>query len=1111
MRQYQLHRHRQQIALIELAKNHAFYQGDLTSALQTLTRTAAHTLAVERVSVWFYDECHTQICLHTLYEHQREEFSSGVTLQADRYPTYFQALEKDDILAVHETQADLRTQALQETWLLPYRITSLLDAPIRSGGVTVGVLCHEHTGPARHWTLEEQNFARHLAQMVSLALEARDRQQAEEALRRSEERWQLALQANHQGIWDWDILEGRTFYSDRWKEMLGYNANEIGQTQEDWYSRIHPEDYDLVMATLWAYLDRKIPDYITEYRLRCKDGSYKWIQAQGQAIWDGANRPIRMVGSHTDATARKQQEEALHLIVAGTAAKTADDFFRSCVRYLAAVLQVRYALVTTIVDQHSTRVRTLAFWKGDNWASKVEYELKNTPCEIVFSGHPYFYPNDVQERFPADLKLAELDVVSYLGIPLADQSGRILGHLAVLDSKPMTRDIDRELILRIFAARAAVELERKLAEAALQNSEAEYRALVQAANCIILRWDTAGQIIFMNDYGLDFFGFEQSQLLGHNIIGTIVPETELSGRSLTELMRDICRNPEQHLINENENIRRDGKRVWIAWANKPIVNPEGIATEILSIGTDISERKQAEQALEQAKQEAEAANRVKSEFLANMSHELRTPLNAILGFAQLMTRDPTLNGTQHSYLSIINNSGEHLLALINDVLDMAKIEAGQIHLHETSFNLHHLLDPLADLFRLKSEAKGIQFIFYLAPAVPPQIAVDEGKLRQILINLLSNAIKFTQQGRVTLRVSLENSHLPSGLQHSSLGPGPDLKSELGTGDTEQMTLSFEVEDTGPGIDPEELETIFAPFVQTGIGRTLQGGTGLGLSISRRFAQLMQGNITVSSCLGQGSCFCLKLPVRPEPTISTIQTPRPRVIGLAPNQPTYRILVVEDRWESRHLLVRLLETLGFELREAQNGLEAITLWEEWQPHLIWMDMQMPVMDGYEATRHIKTQLRGQATVVIALTASALEEEKTIVLSAGCDDFVRKPFQESIILQKIADYLGVRYLYEEESQHSLEFGDTTSAAVFNPLEDRIKPDSSWISALRSMPNSWITQLHEAATLADNELILQLIEAIPESCQALAQDLTALANYFRCDKIMDLTASALAETSN
>jgi urea ABC transporter urea binding protein len=496
--------------------------------------------------------------------------------------------------------------------------------------------------------------------------------------------------------------------------------------------------------------------------------------------------------------------------------------------------------------------------------------------------------------------------------------------------------------------------------------------------------------------------------------------------------------------------------------------------------TEIAEHKQTEIVLQKAKEAAEVANRTKSEFLSKMSHELRTPLNAILGFTQVLIRDESLNFEQQDHLGIINRSGEHLLTLINDVLEMSKIESGRIYFNEMSFNLYQLLDSLKEMLQLKAESKGLQLIFECASDVPQYVQTDQGKLRQILINLLGNALKFTQEGSVKLRVSFLKNQ---GQINNEM--------EASTIDCyiEPMLIQLEVEDTGFGIAPEEMNNLFEAFVQTQSGLKSQEGTGLGLPISQQFVQLMGGKITVNSILNQGTIFKVEIPIKLAEAVDIeTQQPRQKVVALEPGQPLYRILIVEDRWENRQLLIKLLTPLGFEVKSAKNGLEGVALWKSWEPHLIWMDMRMPVMDGYEATKQIKAQLKGQATVIIALTASAWEEDRAIVLSAGCDDFMRKPFQTSVLFEKLAQHLGVRYIYEP--------------IIANLLQLKSNQEELTTDSLAVMSEQWVEQLYQAALSAHAKLIFELIKQIPEQNQVLANALTDLVNNFRFDKIIDLT---------
>ncbi|MEG3920361.1 PAS domain S-box protein, partial [Microcoleus sp. T3_A4] len=617
--------------------------------------------------------------------------------------------------------------------------------------------------------------------------------------------------------------------------------------------------------------------------------------------------------------------------------------------------------------------------------------------------------------------------------------------------------------------------DRQRAEEALKESEAKYRDLVETSQDMIWSVDVEGRYTFVNAAVQQIFGYSPEEMIGRKFSEFQIPEQLPKDNEIFQRML----NGESVFQYETIQLAKDSRPINLRFNSLVVRDSEGNILGITGTASDITEDKKAEAALQQAKEVADAANKAKSEFLSKMSHELRTPLNAILGFTQVLGRDSSLSHIQQEQIAIISRSGEHLLTLINDVLEMSKIEAGRITLNPTSFDLYHLLHSLQEMLKLKADSKDLQLSWHINSNIPQYVKTDESKLRQVLINLLGNAIKFTTKGSVTLRVTaIEKQKSPT--------------------DNEPRTITFEVEDTGHGIAPTEIGSLFKAFVQTDAGRKSQEGTGLGLPISRQFVQLMGGDITVSSTLNRGTIFSFDIHIS-SPEMAEVQPrqSRRRVIGLEPNQPSYRILVVDDKWESRLLLVNLLEPLGLEVREAENGQEAITIWETWKPHLIWMDMQMPVIDGYEATRQIKAKIQDEATPIVALTASAFEEERAIVLSSGCDDFVSKPFQEEVIFAKMAEHLGVQYIYEDLPNFTLSQLEGQDLSVKEG-----EKTETLRTTLATMPTDWVRQLHHGAIDADAGLILSLVSTIPESDTFSAEILTDWIHNFRFDKITDLT---------
>jgi signal transduction histidine kinase/DNA-binding NarL/FixJ family response regulator len=445
------------------------------------------------------------------------------------------------------------------------------------------------------------------------------------------------------------------------------------------------------------------------------------------------------------------------------------------------------------------------------------------------------------------------------------------------------------------------------------------------------------------------------------------------------------------------------------------------------------ERDQAEKAEREmllAKQAAEQANKAKAAFLANISHELRTPLNAILGFSRLVRNAPGIPAEQIKNLDIVNRSGEHLLTLINNVLDMSRIESGHVELKEVSIDLGRVLQEVQSLMQARAVEKGLVFETQNASTLPRRVTVDADKLRQVLINLVGNAIKFAQRGAVVLRARVTRQ------------------------EPLQAWVRFEVEDSGPGISEADRARIFSPFVQLGEQRT-DAGTGLGLVISKQYVELMGGQIDVASEPGKGSVFYFEIPVRLGSQSEEVdENPRRgRMAGLAPGQKAHRLLIAEDQPENRLLLRKLLEPLGFDLREAEDGAQAMAQFEQWHPQLIFMDIGMPKSDGLQVIRQIRSSPAGADTKIVAVTAHVFDDERNQILAAGCDGFIRKPYAETDIFDALEKHLRVRFLYEEIRPSTAVDGEVS------------------VAQLRKLPADVLEELRHAAVLLDGQRCLEI----------------------------------------
>ncbi|MGE5659883.1 MAG: PAS domain S-box protein [Actinomycetota bacterium] len=904
-----------------------------------------------------------------------------------------------------------------------------------------------------------------------------ERKQAEQALLESQARLAKILDHAEEAIISIDETQKITLFNRAAEKIFGYTPSEV-----------LGRPLDLLLPQRFSNIHREhIAEFVSAGEVARKMGDNREIFGRRQ---DGSELSIEVSLSKLELADGKVFTAIVRDI---TERKVAEAILKASREFLDRVLN-------SVADPIFVKDRQHCWTMVNNAFCQL---MGRSRAELLGKSERDFFPKaEAEASWEYDERVFITGIEQEIEETLTDASGTV----RVLSTKKITfADASGNQAL-VGVMRDITE--RKQAEKALQESEERFRAIFEQAAVGIAQIRSDGQILKVNQRFCHIIGYSELELKQLSFADLTYPDDQKGER---DYIRQILANELQSYAIEKRLLRKGGTEVWTHLTSSVVRSPEGefkyeiaVIQDISNVYEELRLRKQAEAALQQAKEAADAANRAKSEFLANMSHELRTPLNAILGFTQLMNRDPSLKREHQKYVGIINRSGEHLLQLINDILEMSKIEAGRTSLNETSFDLYNLLNNLQEMFELKATSKGLELVFDRGPEVPQYLKTDDSKLRQVLINLLGNAIKFTETGSVCVRVRkkavalrLTEAEDWSELQET-LDPDLENKKEH-LHPTSAFFLQFEIADTGPGIAPQEIETLFSTFAQTRTGLKSGEGTGLGLPISQKFVNLMGGEIVVTSKPGLGSIFFFEIQVSlAEEIESAIAASTPqKAIGLAGSQPSYRILIVEDKLASRLLLINLLSSLGFEVREAENGQEGLALWEQWEPHLILMDMQMPVINGYEATQKIRASLKGKATVIIALTANAFEEQRQTILSAGCDDFIRKPFREVELLTKISQHLGVNYIYEENNHQ--ERGTTPK----EPGSDSTLTLN--LEALKLMEPEWVKQLSHAATTGSDLSVLRLLEKIPPENSHLAVALTDLVEDFEFKQILELIEKA------
>lgn len=985
---------------------------NLSTVLTTTVEEVRHLLQTDRVLIYQFDaDWSGAVAVEAVSDPHWSIFGQVVRdacFQAEWLNPYQQRQSKavPDIYAAG--LSDCYVQFLGQ-----YAIRANLVVPILVNSKLWGLLIVQQCSAARAWPVEEVEFLERLSVQVAIAIqqatlleqlqqsyhqlqaEAAERQRNVVALQKSEERWQLALWGSHDGIWDWDITTNQTFFSDRWKAMLGYDEGDIADAIEAWAERVHPEDWPQVNQAIRDHLSGKTPHYITEHRVLCKDGTYKWILNRGQALWNAQGRAVRMAGSSTDITERRLAEAAL---------RQSEMTKQALIKAIPDMLiqMTRGGICLKVINREQVHfLSPLGLAEGANVSdllpAVVAQERLHHVAQALESGETQIH--EYQLEVDGELCYEEARIVPLQGdealVVVRDVTGRKRAEEALAQqfrhamllrqiTDEIRRSLDPEAIFQAAAQQIgqAFEINRCyilnyspdsipqtplvaefLAEGTVSMKDVP---LLVAHNRYLQQVISQEKAIVSNDIYADplLVGMEplcqQLQIKSMLTIGTFY-----QGRPNGIIGLHQCDRNRQWTTAEVELLEAIAAQVGIALAQAELLKREVQRSQELT---------HKNFALAKAKREAESASRAKSEFLANMSHEIRTPMNAIMGFTELLG-DRLQTPEARSYLEAIASSGKTLLTLINDILDLSKIEAGKLDLTYELVNLRSVVHDIQHIFSLKAAEKGLQLQICIDDSVPKAIYIDDVRLRQILFNVVGNALKFTEAGYVKIQ-------LRGHFYFEAKEP--------------RYWLELAVEDTGIGIAPDQQRSIFEAFVQSaGQSTRKYGGTGLGLTITQRLTQMMGGSIFLRSQLGQGTLFNLIFP-NLVPVQCSLTSPAETSTKDALNQfPPVTLLVIDDVPTNCEVIQGYFAHTHHCVLTAKTGQEGIYLARTHRPDLILLDLKMPTTDGYEVAKWLKQDSLTQSIPIILFTASFQQAD---LVQAGqlCQGVLHKPINRTQLI-------------------------------------------------------------------------------------------------------------------
>lgn len=830
------------------------------------------------------------------------------------------------------------------------------------------------------WRLfPEHDETSQMQSVLAIARDITEARKAREAIKKSEERLKLAVEATSLGYWDWTLTEDKVFYSPIYFKMLGYEPGDLPQKLQTWKTLLHEEERESAVKYVEQFIDSGKSSFEIEFRLQCKDGSYKWISSGGRVVdRDDQGKVKRLIGTHKDISERKRNEEIQRtLFNISNAVNTTvnlDQLYEQIRKHLGKIVDTTNCFLA--LYEEDTQMLTMPFHR-DEVDSFTEFPAGKTLTGYVLSTRKAQLIDAEREKKLMEKGLIEpvgSPCVSWLGVPLRTDQ-KIIGVFVVQSySEEVIYTSEDVRILEFVSDQIALAVERKRDQDNVRESQEKQRRIFESSPDPIIVVDRNGIVTDYNTSLLAALHITNEPVIGQNIFHFI------GRKNWRSALRNFKQTWEEGYLKnlEFEIHRADGTSFESEVSTGAIYNNEGEPESMVVLFKDISERKETERSLREAKEKAEESDRLKTAFLSNMSHEIRTPMNAIVGFSDLLN-DASLGQEERSeFIAQINMGAENLMHLIDDIIDISKIESGQIKINAQDCDINELLKEQLVMFRQNLDRLDKTHLDlrlnWKWPDRNLTLKTDPFRVKQILSNLLNNAVKFTEEGYI----------------------------ETGIEQTGEKLVRFYVKDTGIGIDEEKQEVIFDRFRQGHKSKTkLYGGTGLGLAISKNLVELLGGEIGVVSSNKVGSEFWFTLPGN---VVHKKSAPKDFLgISIETDWKGKKILVAEDDSSNFSLISEVLKHTDVELIRARDGKETLQLYEEHRDnlHLVLMDIRMPEMDGYECTRIIKEKDPGMP--VIAQTAYAMSGERDQSMEAGCDDYISKPLQVKSLIETIGKYL------------------------------------------------------------------------------------------------------------